>query len=97
MSAVFFDSRAFSDRVMAAVATEPTPTVTGAFRRAVAQLDVRAARSAVATAWHLATFSGAPIRRPLRIRSAVFLAGVMFMLAIGTTLAAAGAAIMVHS
>src|SRR3954470_5369796 len=96
MSAVFFDQSVFADAVMSRVAAEPTPTVTGALRSAVARLSIADAVGAAATSWHLATTRAVTVSPRLRLQSAMLLAVLMLVLAMGTTLAAAGAAVVVE-
>src|SRR4051812_28300723 len=94
MSAVYFDQRAFADRVMARVANEPTPTAAGAVRRAMLGLRLGEVIGAAWTAWHLAT-TRTVVRPRVRFSSALLLAALLVIAAMGTALAAAGAAVVV--
>ena len=91
------NDRAFSDFVMARVVLEPVPTPVRSLRIAVWDVDAALAFGAVWSAWHLATVRSTTVRRRVRVQSAVLLALVAMLLAIGTSLAAAGAAVVVHT
>jgi uncharacterized membrane protein YgcG len=96
MTAAVMDDRLFVDGVMARIANEPLPTPARALRLAVATLDAGLAAGATWTAWHLATSRNTSVRRGMRVRSALLVALLMTLLAIGTTLAAAGATVVVR-
>src|SRR5204862_5229787 len=83
MSAVYFDDRAFADRLMARVANEPTPTVTTALVIALRTLDAALLFGVSWTAWHLTTARTTVVRPPLRIKSAALLSVMLLMLAMG--------------
>jgi hypothetical protein len=94
MTAAVIDDRRFVDGVMERIAEEPVPTPARALRAAVATLDAGLAAGATWTAWHLATSRDQHVRRGTRIRSALLVAMLMALLAMGTTLAAAGATVV---
>lgn len=94
MTAAVMDDRRFVDGVMERIANEPVPTPARALRAAVATFDAGLAAGATWTAWHLATSRDMHVRRGMRIRSALLVAMLMALLAMGTTLAAAGATVV---
>jgi hypothetical protein len=94
MTAAVMDGRLFVDGVMERIASEPLPTPARALRAAVATFDAGLAAGATWTAWHLATSHDMHVRRGMRIRSALLVAMLMALLAMGTTLAAAGATVV---
>jgi len=94
MTAAVMDDRRFVDGVMERIANEPVPTPARALRAAVATFDAGLAAGATWTAWHLATSRDMHVRRGMRIRSALLVALLMALLAMGTTLAAAGATVV---
>jgi outer membrane biosynthesis protein TonB len=79
---------AFSDRVMAAVASEPRPTPTRVFMRSILHLSPRDASAAVLTAWRLAFRPTPRVRPALRAQSMALLLGVLIVVGLGGPFAA---------
>jgi hypothetical protein len=84
----------FSDRVMAALATVPTPTTTRTFLSAVRRLAWHDAVAALWAAWHLGTVRRWHVAPRVRARSLALVLAVASVLATGS-LAAAGAVTVV--
>jgi hypothetical protein len=93
---VYFDERAFADKVMARVSTEPTPSVAGAAVAALRRMSPSLLFGVSWTCWHLLTARTAVVRPQLRFKSAALLSVLLMTLAIGTTFAAAGAVAVVQ-
>ncbi len=87
----------FSDRVMARVAAEPTPTPARVFLHSALRLRPRDAMATLVTAWHLAFGRSGPIPALVRVQSLVMLLVFTVVVSTGGTLAAAGAVRIVES
>jgi uncharacterized membrane protein YgcG len=96
VSATYFDQRTFADSVMSRVSGEPVPTARHALVSAAFNLNLGMALSAAWTTWHLAAKPSVAVRPRLRFTSALLLAVLLLVAAIGTSLAAAGTVAVVQ-
>lgn len=87
------DSRnggSFTDRVMARVAEEPTPSPGRVFVRSLRRLALRDALAALAAAWRLATEPAAPVTASARASAAAFFLSVVVLVGVGGAFATSG-------
>jgi hypothetical protein len=80
----------FTDRVMARVAEEPTPSPGRVFVRSLRRLAVRDAFTALATAWRLATEPAAPVAASARASAAALFLSVVVLIGLGGAFVTSG-------
>jgi uncharacterized membrane protein YgcG len=85
---------AFSDRVMAVIATLDAPSPTRSFLVAIRTGSVRDALTALTVAWHLATQRDWPVAPRVRARSLALVLGVATVLGTGSIMAASAARVL---
>jgi hypothetical protein len=81
----------FTDRVMARVADEPTPTPVRVFGRSLRRLAMRDAVAALVTAWRLAFEPTSPVGASARASAAALFLSVVFIVGIGGAFVTTGA------
>ena len=81
----------FTDRVMARVAEEPTPSPGRVFVRSLRRLAVRDALGALAAAWRLAFEPASPVAASVRASSAALFLSVIIVVGIGGAFVTGGA------
>jgi len=81
----------FTDRVMARVAEEPTPSPARAFVRSLRRLAIRDAMAALAMAWRLAFEPISPVATSARASAAALLLSVVVVIGVSGAFAASGA------
>jgi hypothetical protein len=86
-----WDRGSFTDRVMARVAQEPTPSPGRVFARSLRRLAIRDALAAVASAWRLAFEPATPVATSARASAAALFLGVIVVLGVGGAFLAGGA------
>lgn len=81
----------FTDRVMARVAAEPTPSPGRVFVRSLRRLAIRDALSALAVAWRLAFEPATPVATSARASAAALFLSVVVAFGVGGAFVAGGA------
>ena len=81
----------FTDRVMARVAVEPTPSPSRAFVRSLRRLAFRDALAALAAAWRLAFEPASPVATSARASAAALFLSVIIVVGLGGAFIAGGA------
>ena len=85
------DRGSFTDRVMARVADEPTPSPGRVFMRSVRRLAIRDALAALAAAWRLAFEPASPVAATARASAAALFLSVIIVVGVGGAFVAGGA------
>ena len=81
----------FTDRVMARVAEEPTPSPSRVFVRSLRRLAIRDALAAVAAAWRLAFEPASPVATSARASAAALFLSVILVFGVGGAFATGAA------
>ena len=81
----------FTDRVMARVADEPTPTPVRVFGRSLRRLAMRDALAALVTAWRLAFEPTSPVAASTRASAAALFLSVVVIVGVGGAFVTTGA------
>jgi len=90
-SGSFSDRGSFTERVMARVAEEPTPSPGRVFARSLRRLAVRDAVAALVTAWRLAFEPASPVATSARASAAALFLSVVIVVGIGGAFITGGA------
>lgn len=84
-------SASFTDRVMARVAKEPTPSPGRVFVRSLRRLALRDALAALASAWRLAFEPASPVATSARASAAALFLSVVIVIGVGGAFVTSGA------
>jgi outer membrane biosynthesis protein TonB len=87
-------SASFTDRVMARVANEPTPSPGRVFARSLRRLALRDALAALASAWRLAFEPASPVTASARASAAALFLSVVIVVGVGGAFVTSGALAM---
>ena len=90
-SGSFSDRGSFTERVMARVAEEPTPSPGRVFARSLRRLAVRDAFAALVTAWRLAFEPASPVATSARASAAALFLSVVILFGLGGAFITGGA------
>ena len=85
------DRGAFTDRVMARVAEESTPSPGRVFMRSLGRLAIRDAFAALAAAWRLAFEPASPVATSARAAAAALFLSVIILVGVGGAFVTGGA------